>query len=137
MKIYTVHMNPKADQPLEEIVLIKEGFSWMGSMLNFIWAFYHKMWLVGFVLIALEIFLSFLQLQGYCTPQVIQSIRFGILLLIGSNFNDLYRHYLTSKNYIFHGVVSGANEDEARYKFITNMLQRNMLASGNGQLSLV
>ena len=130
MKIYTIYAKKDEPNPLENAILIKEGFSWMGAILHFFWAFYHKMWLIGFALFAINIFMTLLQTKGLVDLEILQAIRFGFLLFVGASFNDWYRYTLTKKGYILYGIVSGKNEDEASYKFMSDMLQRSTFASG-------
>ena len=130
MNIYTVYTKPNDPNALENAIFIKEGFSWFAAILHFFWAFYHRMWLVGAVLLAIEITLTSLQLRGYVQMETIESIKIGILLLIGANFNDLYRKNLEQKGYVFQDVISGKNEEEARCKYMTDILQCNTFGSG-------
>jgi hypothetical protein len=103
---------------LDDIILVKEGFSFLAAAFHCFWALYQRMWLVSFILLAINIFLIFLETKGYVRLGVLQPIRFGFLLFVGSNFNDWHRYAITKKGYVFQGVVSGKNEDEASYKFL-------------------
>lgn len=118
MKIYTVYTKETGPKQPEDIILIKEGFSWLAAILHCFWALYRKMWLVSFILFAINIFLILLEMKGYVRLSVLQPVRFGLFLFIGSNFNDWYRYAITKKGYVFHSVVSGKSEDEAMYKFL-------------------
>lgn len=137
MKIYTVYTKDIGPSQLEDLVLVKEGFSWMAAILNFFWAFYHKMWVAGSILLIVNIVFIFLETKGYMEPEIVHSIKVGLLLFIGYNFNDWYRNNLIKQGLIPCGLVSGKNEDEARYKFITHMLHRTTFASGQSIPSLV
>lgn len=137
MKIYTIYAKETDPNLLENAIFIKEGFSWLAAILHFFWALYHKMWWVSFILLAIGVSLTLLEINGYIALDIIQAIRFGLLLFIGSNFNDWHRYTLKKKGYIFYGVVSAKNEDEASYKFLTNMLQRNTFVSSQGLPNLL
>ncbi len=129
MKTYTVHLNP-ADPKPENIILVKEGFSWLAFFLGMLFTLYHRMWLLSFILIILDVVLSILMAKEIITNEIIiYCISFGIKLLLASNYHDFYRHKLSKKGYIFQGIASGKNEDEAYYKFVADMLQRNTFVS--------
>lgn len=137
MNIYTIHIKENDPNQLENAIFIKEGFSWMGSVLHVFWTLYHKLWLVSFILFAIEAILAFLQIKGYLSEGVTEALKIGLLLLIGAHFNDLYRANLARKGYVLYGVVSGKNEDDAQYKFMSEMLQRSTFGSGKGLPGLI
>lgn len=135
MNIYTVHI--KQENPLESAIFVKEGFSWMASVLHVFWALYHKLWLVSLVLFSVEVGVAILQNKGVLNDGVAEAIKIGTMLLIGAHFNDLQRISLHKKGYDFYGVVSARNEEEARYKFIEDMLQCKTFGSGNNVSGLI
>ena len=107
------------------MVAIKEGFSWGAGFLHFFWALYKKMWLVAFILFSITTFLTLLELKSYVTSDISQALKFGLLLFTGFNFNDWHSAHLVKNGYIFQGVISGKDEEEAHYKYLTEMLQRS------------
>jgi hypothetical protein len=137
MKIYTVHVKENNPDALEDIVLVEEGFSWYATILHVFWALYNKMWALSAVIFVFEVIFAMLETSSFINSEVIDAVRCGFLLLIGANFNDWYRDYLDKKDYIFQEVVSGKNEDDARYKYITDMLHRTTLTSGNATPNLI
>lgn len=131
MKIFTVHSKGNTLDALEDIVLVEEGFSWLAAILHVFYTLYNKMWLVSLVLFTIEIILVTLELQNIVSNPILNAIRMGFLLFVGASFNDWQRNLLDKKGYIFQGVTSGKNEEEARYKYMTNMLHCTTFASGN------
>jgi hypothetical protein len=133
MKIYTVYAQETDPTPMENMILIKEGFSWSAAFLTFFLAFYHRMWVAGCILVAVNLFLSILGLNDYLSAGIVQTLRIGFMIFVGCNFNDLYRYELEKRGYSFCGVVSGKNSEGACSKFIAEMLQRTSFAAGNGR----
>ncbi len=137
MKIYTVHVNPSDPKLIENAIFVKEGFSFFAAMLHVFWALFHKMWLVSAIILAVEIFLTALQSSEFVAVGIIESIKLGLLLFIGFNFNDWYRFYLNKRGYVLQDIISASNEDDARYKFMSDMLQRSTFGSSQGLPKLV
>jgi len=133
MKIYTVYAQETDPHPMENMLLIKEGFSWQAAFLGFFLAFYRKMWIPGFILLAVNLFLSILQMNDYISAGIIQPLRVGFMIFVGCNFNDWYRYDLEKRGYSYCGVVAGKDVELACSKFIAEMLQRTTFASGNGR----
>jgi hypothetical protein len=137
MKIYTIHTNLSDPNPLENLVLIKEGFSWSGAFFQVFWALYNKMWLFSLILFSVSMILLVLNVKGIIGDGVSEAVKFGFFLVIGFSFNDWRRYDLENKGYIMSGVVSAKNEDEARYKIISDMLQCTTFGSGKHLPGLV
>lgn len=137
MKIYTAHLKPNDPNPLEDIILVEEGFSWFAAIFHVFWALYNKMWKVAAIVFAIEMIFVILEVQGIITTSVADAARMGFLLMVGFWFNDWYRASLEEKGYILQAIVSGKNEDEARYKVMSGMLQRSTFVAGNNSEGLI
>jgi hypothetical protein len=133
MKIYTIYAKESDSHPMENMILIKEGFSWRAAILHLFWAFYNKMWAIGGILLAVNLLFSVLEKQGYIPSGVVQSMQVGVMLFVGCNFNDWYRQYLEKQGYSFCGVVGGKDVDDASSKYMSEMLQRTTFVSGQGR----
>ena len=44
MKVYTVHLRHPSYDPIEDIVLMRLGFSWTALLLTGIWMIWHRLW---------------------------------------------------------------------------------------------
>ncbi len=119
MNIYTIYTNPCDDNPLENSFIIKEGFSLSAAIFSVLTAFYYKMWGVGAYILLVEVFFSVLQNYGYISSEVLDALNFGIMLFIGTNFNDWRQEQLTEKGYILQDIIQGKNQQEAYYNFLS------------------
>lgn len=135
MKIYTVYTKP--GDGLENAIFVKEGFSLLAAILRGFWAFYHKMWFTGIILFAVEFSLQVIQNKNYLDYNIIEAIKFGFLLMVGANFSDFYTYILTRRGYVLDEVILAQNEEEARYKFLSGMLQRSTVPAGNTISTLI
>lgn len=116
MKIYTAHLKNKID----DIITVKEGFSFAAFIFGCFWFFYKRIWLAGFVILLIQSILVFLEDQHYIGQTSLEIINFGLMLLIGFNANDLYRHNLEKRGYRFICPIVASNEDNAKYRLIEN-----------------
>ena len=129
MKIYTLYAKETEQYPMENIIFIKEGFSWGAAVFNFFMAFYNKMWALGIALLLINILLSILGGNNYIYPELAQALYVGFFLFVGCNYNDWYRHNLEKRGYSYCGVASGKNVEDALSSFISEMLQSNSFVS--------
>ncbi len=137
MKTYTVHLNLNHANPLETVAFVKEGFAWFAMILHVLWFIYHKMWFASVVLFLIEVTLMALQTHNYMPDEIITALKVGLFLFIGFNFNDFRRYFLGKNGYILYTVIIAKNEDEACYKFLSDMVQRSTFGSGQAGFSLV
>jgi hypothetical protein len=112
-KLYTVHFSPFGAGPDRDARFVKEGFSWAAFLFGPFWAFYHRLWLAGFLLIAM---LAALALAGeFLLFDPIADTVFGLALavLVGFEGPDWLRRKLADRGLIERGFASGRNLAEA------------------------
>ncbi|MBM3502606.1 MAG: DUF2628 domain-containing protein [Alphaproteobacteria bacterium] len=117
MRVYTVHQNP---DPLagDQVIFIKEGFSWPALVFSLLWALYHRLWWVagGYVVISLAIELLATGLEW---PVIGGVVSLAFTVLFAAEANDLRRWSLHRRGWTEVGVVSGRGRDEAERRFFS------------------
>jgi hypothetical protein len=117
MRVYTVHMRRPTLRPEQDVVLVKEGFSWPAFLLSFIWALCRRLWLVAAILLGAEVLIAlvFAALRPDAWSQTAMSL--GAAVIIGMLANDLHRWTLFRRGFLEVGVVTGDDIDAAERRF--------------------
>jgi hypothetical protein len=112
-KFYTVHFSPFGPGPDRDARFVKDGFSWAAFVFGPLWAFYHRLWFTGLMVLAalaaLAIAGEFLVLD----PAADAALGLAISLLIGFEGPDLLRKKLQARGMLERGLASGRNLAEA------------------------
>ena len=58
MKLFNIFIKKTAENKIENITLVKEGFSWTAFIFSNFWFLYHKMWREFFALTIVSLFLT-------------------------------------------------------------------------------
>ena len=115
MKVYTVHTHPGDADPMENAILIREGFNFWAFLLSGLWALYHRLWLGFFGLLAVSFLCSFAVMLFDGGPEM----DFALALVTGIGFgliaNDLRRRKLAAKGWKMTDIVAGKNESDAEH----------------------
>ncbi len=118
MKIYNALIKKTSEGKIEDIVLLKEGFSFSAFFFSGFWFLYHKMWKEFFVLAVINIlFIFFAKISSDFDKA---SLEIAFLFIIALNANYWLCEHLKNKNYEFIGLVFGDNESSAKLRFIKN-----------------
>lgn len=125
MRIYTVHIRPDAKNPYETPIFIEESFNWWAFIFRGFWALYNRLWLVGIILLALEIALQVLVVKGVIPSYTALLTRLGIQILVGFHANDLRRAKLRKQGYITSDIVTGDNLVGAEQRFFERYYPSN------------
>jgi hypothetical protein len=121
LKIYTVHHRQEASGSLtglgEDVVLVKEGFSWPAFFVPLIWLIYKRMWIVLAFYVAATAGLMVLA-QSIIMPESAVFVATLVLnLILGLEGNDLYRWTLGRRRYREQAVVVGRNLVTAEQRY--------------------
>jgi hypothetical protein len=124
---YTVHepADGRRDrlERAEELVFVRDGFSWAAALLTPFWMIAHRLWLalIGYlgVLIGLELLLWAIGMAQQAGSWVIV----GLHLLIGFEGDAIRRWTLRRRGYVLAGSVSGRSRDECERRFIEDWLK--------------
>jgi hypothetical protein len=120
MRLYTVHFRPYGLNPEQNLVLIKEGFSWLGFIFSGFWALAHGMWVAAAGMFVGSGVLMGILVLTEPAPITELALSLGYAVLIGFIANDLRRWTLERQDYDLVGVVSGDGIDEAERRFLDN-----------------
>lgn len=117
MRVYTVHMRRPALDPLRDVHLVKEGFSWPAFLFSFFWALACRLWLVAVGLLAAELLISGALILSGADAVTQTAVSLGFALIVGLVGNDLKRFTLFRRGYLEVGVVTGSDIDMAERRF--------------------
>ncbi len=118
MRLYSVYLRDHGRMPLEDLVLVKEGFSWPGFFFTFVWAFWKRMWLPAIVIFTV-IALTGFGVQKLGLGEDLEGMASILLALsIGLVGNDIRRWWLDQRGYQEVAVVSGKNAEDAARRFL-------------------
>lgn len=123
-KLYSVHINPEAKRPYETAVFIPEGFNFLAFIFTELWALYHRLWLLAFIITMLFVIIYVLgQDYGF---QIMSTfvLQLGIRLMIGFQGHDVLRDYYEKKGYMFVDMVAAHSLLEAELRFYDRYLPR-------------
>ena len=118
MRLYTVHYRAFGLNPKNNLVLIREGFSWAGFFFSGFWALAHGLWII-----AAALFIGYGIITGslilFDVGQALQiAVNLGYSVLIGFLANDLHRWSLERQDFDLVNIVSGASMDDATRRFL-------------------
>ncbi|MGO8951868.1 MAG: DUF2628 domain-containing protein [Rhodomicrobium sp.] len=121
MIVYTVHEPSHPAQPLDgradEVVFIKEGFTWWGFLYAPLWLLFNALWFefVAALLLAGGVAAG---LTGLGMKDQAGGIAYLLLmLLIGFEGNELRRWRLERKGYVYLATVAGNSLEECERRF--------------------
>jgi bacteriorhodopsin len=117
MKIYTVHVQPDRFKAKEQPIFLREGFNWMAFLFTFLWAFYNRMWLVGFVVLGVSLVVQAVATSVGLSELSVTAMQFGIQILVGMQGNDWLRAKLAKQGYILADISSGDSLLSAQQRY--------------------
>lgn len=115
MKLYNILIKKDSAKKIEDVVLIKEGFSWLAFFFSGLWFLYHKMWKEFLVIIAINIAFFFLGKLISDFDKVLFESAFVFVIALNANY-WLCEH-LKKKHYEAAGLILGHNHVEAKLHF--------------------
>jgi len=111
MRIYSVHHRQESSGSLtglgEDVILVKEGFSWPAFFVPLIWLIYKRMWIVLAFYVAVAVGLTVLAELALVPESAVFVGNLAINLILGLEGNDLYRWTLARRRYREQAVVMG------------------------------
>jgi hypothetical protein len=119
MKIYNAFIKKNKEGKVEDIVFVKEGFSFFAFLFSGLWFLYHKMWSEFFVFLLASTALSY----GFeFIPEFDKFfLELAFVFIVALNANYWLCENLKNKNYEFVGLVFGGNRTEAKIRFVKNL----------------
>jgi hypothetical protein len=117
MRIYTVHINPRSKHPYENPIFIGESFNFFAFFFHWMWALYHRLWLVAVLLLPVWMLIEW---QGYnhiLHPLANVALVMGFQAFCGFQANDWRRTKLKKQGYIISDIVTGDNLVSAEQRY--------------------
>jgi hypothetical protein len=114
--VYTVHVRGRGRAD-EDVVLVKDGFSWPAFFFTVIWALWHRMWLFALIVIASGVAIGLVSDLLGLDPFTDAAIGLAWSILIGFEANDARRRTLARRDYDVEDVVLGLNLAQAEHRF--------------------
>jgi Protein of unknown function (DUF2628) len=120
MIVCTVHEPGHPQQALDaradDVVFIKEGFTWWGFLFTSLWLLFNALWLEFIGVLFLAVALAAGLVEAGLRDQVwIVSLLF--MLLIGFEGNGLKRWRLERKGYVYLASVAGDSLEDCERRF--------------------
>jgi hypothetical protein len=113
VRLYTVHIPAGGPVPGEEPLLVKEGLCWSALFFSFLWALWHRMWLVAVLLALISTVIEVaLSLVG-ANIAARGAINLGFALIVAASANDWRRGWLARRGFRLSDIVASENEDSA------------------------
>ena len=111
--LYTVHFSPFGRGPDRDARFVKEGFAWAAFVFGPFWAFYHRLWLPGLLLLVAIAALALATELALLDPVADTILSLGLSALFAFEANDLRRAKLARAGLAERGLASGRGVAEA------------------------
>ena len=125
---YTVHFSPFGRGPDRDARFVKEGFAWTAFVFGPFWAFYHRLWLPGVLLLLAIVALALASEIGLIDPAADAVFGVGLSALFAFEANDLRRAKLGRAGLAERGITSGRNLSEAELDWFRRHSPSRLLA---------
>jgi hypothetical protein len=135
MRFYTIHAPRRpwanTETSIEEARAVKDGFSWPAFVFSFVWALWHRLWLVAVLIFVAEFAVGLLVgLIGF-GAFVNAVVSLGLALVVGWLANDLRRDHLERQGLTDLGVVIAASGEDAIERYFSETTPRDSYALPN------
>lgn len=119
MKFYNIFYKKSKNNELENIIFIKEGFSFFALLFGPLWFLFHKMWREFLALLVVGVVLALLKQISFFSSFDLYLMQLALAFAIAINSNHWRAEYLhKKKNHRLLGFIIAKNTDEARLKFV-------------------
>ena len=126
MALYSVYVRSNGDPlALEQVRLIKSGFSWLAFAFPVVWLLLNRVWRGFLVILAVEIGLAIL-VERYGLPDWSLLLAGAVIMAyVGVAGRDWLGSALERRGFKAKGLFSGEDEDEAYAAFIRHPKPQN------------
>lgn len=119
MNIYNALVKKTESGKIEDIIMIKEGFSWKAFIFNAFWFVYHRMYKEIAILFLISFaFGFFAKVSNDFDKAMLQC---ALFFMVALNANYWLCDKLKRKGYEFVGVVFGNNSTNAKLRFVQKL----------------
>ena len=115
MKVFTILEAP--DGKPDKAAFIPEGFAYFAFLLTFVWAFWHRMWVVGLVLFAIAMCLTVAVNLEWLGPGLASLVQFGIAAIFGLEARRLQVISLERAGYRRAGLIQASAMEAAELTY--------------------
>lgn len=124
MRLYTIHLRSRDPESGPDMVLVKEGFCWPAFFFTFVWALWHRLWLLAVLLLAGHLVLDAAVYAFGADPVSATALDIGYQVVVGILANDLRRRALERRGFAEAAVVSGPNRERALAAYLDGIASR-------------
>jgi hypothetical protein len=114
-KFYSVYVPKGSVKPLEEAVLVQEGFNIWAFIFTAFWELYKKAWLEAFAIFLLFVLAAAVTFKFGLAMWV---FRLGIQLVTGFEASEIHKSALKRRGYLLYSIICARNEGEALKKYV-------------------
>lgn len=122
MKLYNALVKKNQLGKIEDIIMIKEGFSWKAFIFNAIWFVYHRMWKEIIILLAISFAFGFFAKMSNDFDKA--SLQLALFFMVSLNANHWLCDKFKRKGYDFVGIVFGNNSTNAKLRFVQKLQKK-------------
>ena len=115
-KVYTAHVRGRGSVD-EDIVFVKDGFSWPAFLFTAVWALWHRLWLFALIVLASGFAVGMITDVLDLDPLTDAAVGFAWAVLVGFEANDARRRALARRDYDVEDIVLGQNLVQAEHRF--------------------
>lgn len=122
MPVWTVHAPPSpglSAEPADDVILIREGFSWAALLFGPIWTLMHRLWLTSALWIAAMIVIGLVGARF--GEAVTWTLVIGFLMWFAWEARDFQRARLTHRDWRLVGVVDARNSKMAERRYFEKL----------------
>lgn len=116
-KIFNVYEKPEASDPVDRVVLVREGFSLWAFVLGPLWLLVHRLWrpLLGYMIAATA-------LAVVCEVEEVSDVSASLMqlwlqLMLGLHAGDVKSWVLERRGYRFAGVLAAESPMHAERRY--------------------
>ncbi len=118
MSVYTIHHDTRSADTESEFFVVKEGFCWSALVFTALWALWHRMWLVFFLLLAVGAALELALKVSGADDIAALSIGLAYSLLVGYGANDWRRWTLSRRGMALMSIVAATDAETALHRYV-------------------
>lgn len=121
MKLYNALIKKNKEGKIEDVVLLKEGFSGAAFLFSSFWFLYHKMWKEFLVLLAISLIFPILGSYSFLSGFDQVMLEIALLLIVALNANFWLAEDLKKRGYEFVGLIFGTDQVNAKVHFMKSL----------------
>lgn len=110
MNIYSVYFD--SSKKKNNLLFIRQGFSFTAGIFNFFWAMYHKMWFIVFLMVIISAAIS-----NSATSYIVYSVKVAIVFIFCFFASELREYYAKKRGFALSDIVVANSEEDAELKY--------------------